>query len=399
MTKRDFILQGFTSYTHARAVRELFDVPHITQVILSIAFVNEGGVQQIEDKLKAFAKKVVVFAGIRNDITSYQGLRLLHSIIGSNLHVVDTGARHILFHPKLYLARGKAHARLIMGSANLTLGGLNNNIEASMILDFDLTSPDDKTTVDGIDSQLTVLPASHPDNIVKVASINELDDMFASGRIVDETVSSAPRIIASTGRTGVSDTIPLIKLKVMPKRRNLAQIGTASTKARPTKSSTQSKTGVPIPMLGIALAGTEFKLIWESKPLTRRDLTIPDEKNTNPTGSMNLDKGLLPEEVDHRHYFRDDVFYALMWKSRSTTVDEASAKFRLIVKGINHGEFDLSIHHTISTTSKTYQQHNAMTRLSWGGMRKHVALPALINRTLFLYRDKVDPTQFTLEID
>lgn len=399
MAKRELIFQGFTSSEHASAVRALFDVPDIARVILSVAFVNESGVQQIEDELRANAGKVVVFAGIRNDITSYQGLKLLHSIVDSNLYVVDTGSRNILFHPKLYLARGKAEARLIVGSANLTPGGLNNNIEASMLLSFDLIDPEDRASIKSIESQLVSLPDEYPENIVRVSSISELDDMLASGRVVDETVISAPRPIASTGRTGASDTVPLIKLKVKPLPRQLARAGAASKKAASSKSLTHAKVDAHTPPHSTATAGTEFELVWQSKPLTRRDLTIPDEKNTHPTGSINLDKGLLPESVDHRHYFRDDVFSALTWKSRSRTVDEASATFRLIVKGVNHGEFNLSIRHTNSTTSRAYKQHNAMTRLSWGTMRKHVAWPALIGRTLSLYRDKVDPTRFILEID
>lgn len=399
MAKREFILQGLTSSEHASAVRGLFDVSNIKRVTLSVAFVKESGVQQIEDKLKAHAADVIVFAGIRNDITSYQGLALLHSVIGNHLYTVDTGSRSIIFHPKLYLVRGEAHARLIVGSANLTLGGLNNNIEASMMLDFDLTDADDKAIIDGIESQLMALPVDYSANVVKVGSASELDDMLASGRIVDEAVSSAPRPVASTGRTGASDTVPLIRLKVKRLRRDIARIRVASKKAGAAKSATPTIASAPASARVVATVGTKFELVWESKPLKRRDLNIPDERNTHATGSMNLDKGLLPEAVDHRHYFRDDVFSALTWKSRSRTVDGASAKFRLVVKGISHGEFDSPIYHTTSTTSKTYKQHNAMTRLSWGQMREHVAWPDLIGRTLSLYRDKVDPTQFILEID
>ena len=147
------------------------------------------------------------------------------------------------------------------------------------------------------------------------------------------------------------------------------------------------------------MVGIEYELVWESKPLTRRDLTIPDVEGTYATGSVNLDKGLLPKEVDHRHYFRDDVFPSLLWGTRSKTVDEAYAKFQLVLKGISYGEFDLAIRHTTSTKSRAYQQSNAMTRLSWGPMRDYVAQPDLIGRTLALFRDKVDPTRFVLEID
>ena len=147
MADKEFILQGFTTRTHADAVRELFDIADIQRVILSVAFVSESGVQQLEAKLTPHVACTTVFAGIRNDITSHQGLAALLPLAQA-LYVVDTGSRQILFHPKLYLVRGATRARLVIGSANLTLGGLNNNIEAGMLLDFDLAAPTDKATVE-----------------------------------------------------------------------------------------------------------------------------------------------------------------------------------------------------------------------------------------------------------
>jgi hypothetical protein len=399
MVKKEFILQGFTTRTHAAAVRELFEVSDIKRVVLSVAFVSESGVEQIEAKLKAHAAHVTVFAGIRNDITSHQGLARLHGIAGSKLYTVDTGSRTIIFHPKLFLVRGKNRARLVVGSANLTLGGMNNNIEAGMLLDFDLANPDDKAIIDGIEAQLSSLPTDYPSHVVKVGAVTELDEMLASGRLVDEMAVPPPRPTTSAGAAGGSDTVPRIKLKVIPLRRALAKARATPKKPKVPKAAAPGKAGAlpskPVP----ATVGVEFELVWESKPLTRRDLTIPNAAGTHATGSVNLDKGLLPETVDHRPYFRDDVFPALAWTKRSPTVDEAFAKFQLVLKGISYGEFDLAIRHTTSTTSAAYIQRNAMTRLSWGPMREYVARPDLIGRTLALYRDKVDPMRFVLEID
>ncbi|MCL1886726.1 MAG: phospholipase D family protein [Betaproteobacteria bacterium] len=397
MSKKAFILQGVTPKTHAEAIRELFDIPDIERVLLSIAFVSESGVQQIEDELKAHAACVTVFAGVRNNITSHQGLtRLLN--IGSKLYTVDTGSRTIIFHPKLYLVCGKASARLVISSANLTLGGLNNNIEAGMLLDFDLTDPSDKIVVDEIEAQFTALPIDYPDHIVKVGARVDLDDMLVNGRLVDEMAILPPRPTTSAGGTGGGDTVPRIKLKVVPLRHALAKAKAMPTK-KPIKAPTMVTADETVPKPAHPIVGVEFELVWESKPLTRRDLTIPDTAGTHATGSVNLDKGLLPESVDHRHYFRDNVFPHLVWATRSGTVDEAFAKFQLVLKGISYGEFDLAIRHTTSTTTETYKQRNAMTRLSWGPMREYVARPDLIGRTLALYRDKVDPMRFILEID
>src|ERR1700730_9098978 len=101
MGKRKFILQGFTPRTHIQAVRRLFEVADMERVILSVAFANEGGVELVAEQIEPVGDKVTAFVGIRNAITSRQGLiRLLE--LGVNLFVVDTGSPNILFHPKLY---------------------------------------------------------------------------------------------------------------------------------------------------------------------------------------------------------------------------------------------------------------------------------------------------------
>jgi HKD family nuclease len=393
MAKKEFILQGFTSRTHVMAVRELFDVADIQRVVLSVAFVTEAGVDLLGKQIGSCAARVTVFAGIRNDITSRQGLARLHTL-GVKLYAVDTGSRNVLFHPKLYLVRGKSRARLVIGSANLTLGGLNNNIEAGVAFDFDLTDTNDRAVVDAIEARFDVLPKEYPDHVLKVGSATLLDDMQASGRLVDEMAIPPPRPgTAASG--GSSDPVPRIKLKVPPLRKALAAAKKAAPK--PAKPAAKGKAAAPAP----AMVGVEFELVWESKALTRRDLTIPTAANTHATGSVNLDKGLLEESVDHRHYFRDEVFDALTWTATNASgkVEEAFAKFQLVLKAVSYGEFDLRLAHSTDTESKTYAQRNAMTRLSWGPMRPYIAREDLIGRTLALYRDKADPTRFVLEID
>jgi hypothetical protein len=396
MAKAEFILQGFTTRTHAAALRDLFKISGIRNVLLNVAYVKESGVEEIETELRAHASRITVFAGIRNDITSYQGLARLHKIRSLKLYIVDTGSRHVVFHPKLYLVRGETETNVVVGSANLTLGGLNNNIEGSVLLGFDQTASEDRQLISAIESELAALPKAYPSHVVEITRIRQLNEMLTDGRLIDELAVSPPRRKASTRRSAAAtDKVDPIQLKVprlhrkvrparaRPKRRRISR--RAARKAR-----LKRRRGT---------IGVEFELMWESKPLERRDLTIAQAAGTNPTGSINLDRGVLDEGVDFRHYFRENVFADLVWQPRTATVDEAFAKFQLVVKGIDYGEFDLAIHHTTSTTSKAYRQHNAMTRLSWGPTRKFVARPDLLGRTLALYRDKADSTRFLLEID
>ena len=366
MASKEFILQGFTSRTHAAVLRELFGIPDIERVVISVAFVGDDGVRQIEDQLRSNADQVTVLAGIRNDITSYQAIMRLHEIIGDHMYVVDTGSRNVIFHPKVYLVRGKAHARLIIGSANLTLGGLNNNIEAGMMLEFDLADESDKGVVDEIEAKLLALPTNYPENVIQIRAASELDELLAGGRLIDEMAVLPPRPNASAGAAGRNDAVPRITLLVPPLRRALRRARAPRAKAK-SRSTTATPAGmvavVPAPLTPVpTTTGVQLELVWESKPLTRRDLTIPDADGTHATGSMNLDKGLLPEEVDHRHYFREEVFPNLTWTSRGSTVDEAFAKFQLVIKNINYGEFDLRIglhdqHHKQSLSAK--ERHDA----------------------------------------
>ncbi len=377
----------------------MFDITHVRRVLLSVAFVSESGVEQLEAKLKPHKAHLTVFAGIRNDITSFQGLRRL-SQLTDDLYTVDTGSRNVLFHPKLYMVCGKTHSRLVIGSANLTLGGLNNNIEAGMLIDFDLANEADKAVADEIEAQLLALPPEYPNHIVKVTGIAVLDDLLLNGRITDELALPPPRPATAVTSANKGDIVPRIKLKVQPLRRALAKAKAAAKpiilKTTPAKGKKAAPIKAPVP----ASVGVEFEIVWESKALTERDLDVPTGANTHRTGSINLDKGLLPETVDQRHYFRDEVFSALTWQPTSVaTTEEAYAKFQLVLKGISYGEFDLRIGHGTNKNSTTYKQRNAMTRLSWGAMREYIARPDLIGRNLALYRDKAAPTRFVLEID
>lgn len=396
MKRRELILQGFAARTHGAAASELFDLRDIQKSILSIAFVSESGIEQIEEQLRAAAQSLTVFAGIRNEITSHQGLlRLLN--MGCRLFTVDTGSRTVVFHPKLYMARGETVARLLVGSANLTLGGLNNNIEAGIILELDMGDSDDREFIHQIEFDLGSLPTTYPDHITEVKDATLLDQMLATGLLVDETALPPPRPVTSARMAGGSDTVSPINLKVTPIRRASRRASALSKGRGPSAPGRDLPPGEH--KLIPATTGVDLELVWESKPLTRRDLTIPTRKGTHETGSINLDKGLLPEEVDQRHYFRDEVFSDLAWSASSPTVNEAYANFHLVIKGISYGEFRLRIGYSHSTTSKTYLQRNATTRLSWGLMQEFVAKDELIGRTLALYRDRADTSRYTLDID
>jgi len=146
-----------------------------------------------------------------------------------------------------------------------------------------------------------------------------------------------------------------------------------------------------------------FQLVWKSRPLTRRDLNIPDSAGTNPTGSMGLKRGEWETGMDHRHYFRDTVFALADWEpdARGSIWERAAIIAGLKVKGIWHGMFSFKLSHNRDTTSRSYEQKNFMTQIHWGNARHLIARDDLLGRQLFLYRDDVMPDrpQYLIEID
>jgi HKD family nuclease len=127
MADLHFILQAVTPANHAEAIRNLLKLPEPTQIIVSVAFARTTGLNALQANLKPIVRKTRIFVGIRNDITSLQAIKQLLAL-KLEVFAVDTGSRHTIFHPKLYLAANKTHAIAIIGSANMTFGGLHNNI-------------------------------------------------------------------------------------------------------------------------------------------------------------------------------------------------------------------------------------------------------------------------------
>lgn len=267
MATPEFILQGFTASTHIDVLQRLFDLPDIQSVLVSVAFVTEGGVAKIEAQLIPHAARTTVFAGIRNDATSHQGLVRLHGIVG-HLYTVDTGSRTVLFHPKLYLVRGTERARLVIGSANLTVAGLNNNIEAGMLLDFDLADAADKALIDNIEGLFAASVTDYPEHVVKVGTIANLDGLLAADRLVDELKILRHRDVSdevdATDSDGPdseiesdsdNDGVPRIKLKVKPLRRGIVKADAAPKGLIGDKGSevTPEAISPPIPASGIGL--------------------------------------------------------------------------------------------------------------------------------------------------
>ena len=390
MTKA-FLLQGVTEDSHADMVRDVLGIPDPERVLISAAFMNEGGLSILSDVLAPAAQQTTIVTGIRNGITSAQGLRRSLEI-GCRTYAVDTGSRTVLFHPKVYLARNANEARLIVGSANLTHGGLNSNVEASIFLKVARDDPEWTSLITELENKIDGMIAEYPENVFVIADNAAIERLLLSGRVVDESVTPGPTTSGSSIRSEL-DTVSRMQLK-------------AKSIARPRIEqfpiTTPSVLTIPPPVGGAVPVQERLTLVWQSNPLTRRDLQIPTGSNTNQTGSMLFGRGAM-DDIDYMPYFRDQVFPHLDWQfdpaPRLSHLERAQARFQFVIRDVSYGIFNLRLTHNTRTDTPTYQQRNGLTQLHWGDARSIIASEALLDRVLYLYRDEGDRSLFVLEID
>lgn len=384
MASLSFLLQAVTKSNHAASVVELLAKPGIKKALISVAFARTAGIDVIEETLQKLGSKAKVFVGIRNEITSIQALKQLLGY-KVQLYIVDTGSRHVIFHPKIYLATNENSGDVIIGSANLTFNGLHNNIEVSTHVKLDFTQPDDVEFARAISDSFAQMVIDHPRHVVRIKTAAEIDKLFSEGRLEDEKIIRAPQPSKSSGG---KDSLPAMELFRTANAKPKLPVLPKATLAR--------KAGGPKP-------GTRPEiryLVWESKPLSERDLNIPKNAKTNPTGSIGLKKGLY-DNIDQRHYFYDEVFAGLIWTAEKPNAKKvrAVAQFELIISNVSYGKFNLPLSHDTDTSSISYAQGNMMTHLHWADAKQHVSQDHLLRRNLLLYRKDTDPPEYVIEID
>jgi hypothetical protein len=382
MAKPAFILQGVTGRFHAEELRAVLSQDGCRRVIASIAFVRKDGVDSVAPQLGKVANISTFFIGIRNEITSIQAVRRLLEL-GIRVIAVDTASRSRIFHPKLFLVERELDATIIVGSANMTHSGLHNNIEAGAILALDLTTPDDKSFLKTLLNTLEEMPSRFPDNVFQIKDALEAGALFDQGRLSDEDVVLAPVVTASV-RKGQRDSLKPMRLPfhaAPPKKRIVMEPKLKAAKEE-------------------SAPAAAFVKVWESKGLTKRDLNIPTGEKTNATGSMLWKKGAI-EDIDQRHFFRDEVFAGLDWKRdpQNPHYERATGNFEIMIKGLNYGRKTLNLSHNTNTKSVTYEQGNSMTQIHWGSLRSLVAKPDLLGRAMSLYRMAGNPPRYLIEID
>lgn len=365
---------------------ELLSQKHFHSFTAIAAFASEAAISGLAshiEKAKDNFKHINIIVGIDQEGTSKEALYEIENL-SVNAYIFYQKESPI-FHPKIYLFEGDNETKIIVGSSNLTGRGLFINVESSLLVEFSEGDKEGETFLSELKEYYKGLFAFSDANLFKITK-ETVQAFIDEGIVPNEIVRR--QLHGKHLKGDIKSSQPNLKI---PKRKT-ASIPKSFKVSRKAVSKTE--------VLSPKEITEQQNLMWESGPLKERDLNIPKGSNTNPTGSMLFKKGLT-EGIDQRHYFRDIVFASLNWvfdtRKGSTHLEKAAALFRIIIFGKDYGTFALTITHNPRTDTRSYEQNNGMTSLSWGDAKSLIANDKLIGKNAKLYGNNTN--EFSLIIE
>lgn len=157
----------------------------------AVAFAKRSGVQYLAEGLGSLTQRggnINLIVGIDHFGTSYEALEQLLLMIGNHgeLWVYHDERKHVTFHPKIYIFEGRKAALLIVGSGNLTQGGLFTNKEASLVYELNLESEEDLENLIAAKNLLNSWKTSDPSLAMKI-NLENLEELKQNGYIKNES--------------------------------------------------------------------------------------------------------------------------------------------------------------------------------------------------------------------
>ena len=179
-----------------------------------VAFVSSSGLRNIIDQLLAFKENggnICLYLGVNLNATSKEALEQLieHEI---ESYIVYS-PNNIIYHPKIYAFEGNKETRTIIGSSNLTVSGLFQNIEASVCVDFESDDENgNEFLADIYDHFNSIINKEHPS--CQLLTPNVLEILVESKVVLPEAVNRAKnnKISKEFGQKETKVNTKLLKL-------------------------------------------------------------------------------------------------------------------------------------------------------------------------------------------
>lgn len=333
--------------------------PDVRTFTVAVAWLRLSGLGYIAPDVSMLRSRNGVarlFVGIDRGGTTHQGLSHAIDLFDEVFVVHDVEGR--TFHPKLFVAAASRHAHILIGSQNLTQGGLHFNYEAGVALRLQRKLRNDRRLWDEISTYLSTIEADEA--VCRRLDRALLGRLVADGVLGDEN----DRRSSTAGEDDLSS-------------RRRARTGAFH------RSSVEKRRGTRRPTVRLApgslgarrrarTAGSRATASWW-KHLSDADAQRPT--HGNPTGLMRLTKS--GHDIDATQFFRRDLFANAAWQitrdQNGNRVELADVEFALVVDGRRRRRQVLAIDHSPHRGGRG----RATTILHWG------LLLAMLRRTDF----------------
>lgn len=345
---------------------------------IAVAWAKRSGLGRVWDALedfKAQGGKIVLVVGVSEGGATKEGLNLALDISDEGYVYHDPQRT---FHPKVYFASSTGKRSLMVGSSNMTAGGLSWNYEASIWVDWDAGEGHEVTEeVDTWFARLIEAPESCSrltlDLITKLEQSKDI--ILGSETRARSNQSAKPAAVPEDNDSTFVGTIsglfkPLVQgLRKLPKlSATLAQAvapALPGAKAPPAKSTAKSLAQAQPPRLAgpapLDLGNVQRR--WY-RPLDNTAAQQVKSANSNVTGNLRLNRSAT--DIDPKTYFRDDFFGGLPWaaaEKRPLDEEEVIITFRTWIDGQDYGFQELRVSHNLGRVA---DQNNIPTILQWG---------------------------------
>ena len=321
---------------------------HVTAIT---AWTNYRGLARVIPTLRAFrARRPRGFAeivlGIDEGGATAQGLRLAAAEFDDSWVFSTSDDR--TFHPKLYLARGPREARLLVGSNNLTPGGLFFNFESAVEFEIKLDSsdPDGEAMLASVLDYRARLLGDH--TVCKDLKTN-LENIIRDPRyrVRDETAArvGARGAVADPDADAIRPSEPLFgrsAIVAKPRVPPGPPLVPAATRS-PGASAGGGRRGATAPVVG-RLSGAATRRWFRN--LDRTAAQRPPNPASSPTGNIRLNQA--GHGIDQTRFFRHDLFGRLVWTATRVprgVRESASASMEVVVDGVSRGTMTFEISH------------------------------------------------------
>jgi len=323
-------------YSLVDFLRDVAEDERFEHLDIVVAWGKRSGFELVDSSLRTLAARgarVRIIVGVDAGGATRQGLECAME------HATEPYVFHVrgrTFHPKLFVAHGGGAAAVLIGSSNLTRGGVAANFELGVGLDLDLALADD------------------------VAFFNSIQD-YVDGLLRDEAVC-LPLDVPLLERLLANPAFGISDEDVTASGAGCGSGGGDNPfggSARPMRAAPRLGGSPTISSVGAAVtAGPRAAHRW-FKRLPRSD--AQRLRTGHPTGHLTLVAAGLP--LDSGSYFRNSLFARAAWTVDASGREQAVLPFDVWVGESHWGVQELVIDYNPAFEA---DQGNRTSTLRWG---------------------------------